>query len=99
MRYRASWMALPNESGRLRDVGVLVAGGDEIGFAAFEAFPNLQQTFQNQLTSVSGKLTPDEILDYYIERANGQTVEFSAAFEVEAPNLDAALAAALQGRA
>jgi len=90
MKVRAAyWAELAPEDGVLVPAGVLVAGKTKLHFRAYPEFIALEREMEGQLASALARgLTPDEILDYYVERSNGVTVSVSRARRVESRSID-----------
>jgi hypothetical protein len=85
-------MALGDGEGHYSTVGVLGAGDGHIDFKALPEFPEIEVTFQRELVvAVAGGMKPVDIFDYYVERANGITREFSVPFDMDGPDLEFAL--------
>ena len=79
MKVRGSyWAELSPSDGTLVPAGVLVASKTKLVFRAYPEFGALQQEVAGRIASALGRgLSPDEVLDYHVERSNGMTVSVS----------------------
>jgi len=85
----AYWAELSAEEGVLVPAGVLVASKTKLVFRAYPEFKALEREMEARVTSALARgLTPDEVLDYYVERSNGVTVSVSRAKWVEARSVE-----------
>jgi hypothetical protein len=84
----AYWAELSAEEGTLVPAGVLVASKTKLLFRAYPEFLALEREMEGRLAAALARgLTPDEVLDYYAERANGATTSVSRPVRLEARSL------------
>ena len=90
MKVRASyWAELSPEESVLVPAGVLVASKEKLLFRAYPEFKTLEAEMAGKLlSSLDRGLTPDEVLDYYVERSNGVTVSVSKPKRIEARSIE-----------
>ena len=90
MRVRgAYWAELSPEENVLVPAGVLVASKEKLLFRAYPEFKALEREMEGKLASALDRgLTPDEVLDYYVERSNGVTVSVSKPERIEARSIE-----------
>jgi hypothetical protein len=90
MKVRASyWAELSAEEGTLVPAGALAASKTKLLFRAYPEFIALEREMEGRLASALARdLTPDDVLDYYAERANGVTTSVSRPTTVEARSLE-----------
>jgi hypothetical protein len=68
--------------------GVLVAGKEKLIFWGYPEFIALEREMEDRIAGMLGAgLTPDEVLDYFVERSNGVTVSVSRPVRIEARSL------------
>ncbi len=84
-------MAQADGDGKLQTVGVMVHGGGLVSFKALPQFQALEEGLQRDLLTSAGSLGAGEVFDYYVERANGITIEMSEPFELITPDVSYAL--------
>ena len=99
MKVRGSyWAELSPEDRVLVPSGVLVAGKIQILFKAYPEFIALEIEMEQRLmTMLEREFTPDEILDYYVDRSNGVTFSVSRPERMDARSLEDAAERMLEG--
>lgn len=90
MKVRGSyWAELSAQDGVLVPAGVLVASKTLVLFKAHPEFVALEAEMERKLLSMEERgFTPDEILDYYVDRCNGVTFSVSRPQRIEARSID-----------
>ena len=90
MKVRGAYLAeLSAEEGVLVPAGVLVASKTKLLFRAYPEFRALEAEMKAKLDAALERgYTPDEVLDYYVERSNGVTVSVSRPKRIEARSID-----------
>jgi hypothetical protein len=84
----AYWAELSPEEGALVPAGVLVASKEKLAFKAYPEFIALEREMEGKLAEVLGTgLTPNQVLDYYVQRSNGVTFSVSRPKRIEARSL------------
>ncbi len=84
----AYWAELSPEEGVLVPAGVLVASKEKLAFKAYPEFIALEREIERKIAGMLGAgLTPNQVLDHYVERSNGVTFSVSRPKRIEARSL------------
>ena len=89
MRVRGSyWAELSAGEDVLVPAGVLVASKEKLVFKGYPEFIAPEREMEEKLAEMlEAGLTPNQVLDYYIERSNGVTFSVSRPKRIEARSL------------